>query len=212
MSSILLVAAFLAATPGDTTVQPITSTEVKSPVSFRTGRELERAAHAAMRRWANPADDVAMPAAREFLVLYNELQRDTQLPRATREHLAQKIRTRLAALARLIRRQTATEEPWDRQRPEVIGKAAAGGVLAQWAGRQDQPQNAFGMPGSAPSDAGADLVELIQTTIAPASWERMGGPGTIRYWRPGRAIVVRNRDDIHDRIGKVLEQMNRLEQ
>ena len=52
-------------------------------------------------------------------------------------------------------------------------------------------------------------MELIQRTIAPASWDVNGGPGTIQYWRPGRALVVRQTDEMHERIGDVLKQLDR---
>jgi hypothetical protein len=106
-------------------------------------------------------------------------------------------------------------------RPAAVGverpQALPGGVLAQWGRRRAaQPGmgRAAGLRGEqvADDDAGNDLSEVIQTTIAPNSWERNGGPGTIRYWRPRRAMVVRASSDVHNRIGDLLEQMNRLGQ
>jgi hypothetical protein len=106
-------------------------------------------------------------------------------------------------------------------RPAAVGverpQALPGGVLAQRGrGRGAQPGMgmAGGLRGQQPADydAGNDLAEVIQTAIAPNSWERNGGPGTIRYWRPRRAMVIRASGGAHDHVGELLEQMNRLGQ
>ncbi len=39
---------------------------------------------------------------------------------------------------------------------------------------------------------------------APESWNVNGGRGTITYWEPGLALVVRQTDDVHEQIGGVL--------
>jgi hypothetical protein len=59
-------------------------------------------------------------------------------------------------------------------------------------------------------DYGEALVDLIQKTIAPTTWDVNGGPGSIYYWYPQRAIVVRASDEVHEQIGGVLEQMERM--
>ncbi len=61
-------------------------------------------------------------------------------------------------------------------------------------------------------NGGDDLTEVIQTTIAPNSWERMGGRGVIRYWRPARSAAARTFDDgDSDRpMPNLLNQMGRL--
>jgi hypothetical protein len=66
--------------------------------------------------------------------------------------------------------------------------------------------------GPADQDNGEALVDLIQKTISPASWDINGGNGSIYYWRPGRALVIRQTGEIHGQIGDVLEQMNKLGQ
>ena len=50
---------------------------------------------------------------------------------------------------------------------------------------------------------------MIQTVIFPASWDVNGGPGSAYYWRPGRAMVIRQTDEIHRQIGGVLMQMGK---
>lgn len=171
---------------------------------YRTGRALHRAARESLRRWAHPKADEANIAAREFLALYGQLQQDTQLARSQRERLRLKIRGRLLVLARQISRRA---DDW--QRPESVGPID--GVLAQ-AGGFGGPARGNAARGGQADDYGQELVELIQETVVPGSWDVNGGAGTIYYWRPGRAIVVRQRGDVHEGIADVLRQMQRLGQ
>ncbi len=58
--------------------------------------------------------------------------------------------------------------------------------------------------GGAIADYGPGLVALIERTIAPEFWDVAGGPGTIVYYAPLRALVVRATSDVHHKIGGVL--------
>lgn len=58
--------------------------------------------------------------------------------------------------------------------------------------------------GGAAQDDGQALVELIEATIAPQSWDVNGGPGTIRYWPAWHVLVVRQTEDVHEQIGGVV--------
>jgi hypothetical protein len=58
-------------------------------------------------------------------------------------------------------------------------------------------------------DHGEELVELIQTVIRPETWDVNGGTGTIYYWYPGRALVIRQMDEVHEEIADVLGQLRR---
>jgi len=203
-----------------------------SPSSPRVGVPLKDSARAALRRWAQVKDDQAEQAAEEFLILYQELARDRTAGPATRQELRDKVRGRLVKLSGQISRRidrqerlaagtardTTRMQPGQdailAQRGDLGGRRgmfpgrgfAAPGPAAPGAG--PARLRAAGRPGQVP-DYGQQLVELIQRTIAPASWDVNGGPGTIQYWRPGRALVVRQTDEIHERIGDVLKQLDR---
>jgi hypothetical protein len=58
-------------------------------------------------------------------------------------------------------------------------------------------------------DFGPELVELIENTIAPGSWESQGGPGRIRYWRPGRAMVISQTDEVHRDLADLMGQLRK---
>ncbi len=123
-----------------------------------------------------------------------------------RKELTGKVRGRLANLARQIAKQEAADQPPD------VSRAKQRGALGQRAG--GGPGGGGLGPGrpAGPRDAGQDLVDLIESVIAPKSWDRMGGPGTIRYWPPGHALVARASGDVHDRLADLIDQLDRLEQ
>jgi hypothetical protein len=68
------------------------------------------------------------------------------------------------------------------------------------------PADAVAAGGTAKDD-GEALVELIRATIAPATWDNLGGPGSIVYYRPLRVLVIRQTAEVHGRVGDVLGQM-----
>jgi hypothetical protein len=187
----------------------------KASAPARVGRELEKAAHAALRRWAQSASKDLQPAGREYLALYKDLQRDTVLAKSTRKELLGKLRYRLAALAKKMRKQLAAGKvagadkrqaaDGDAQ-PDSIDPGRLGAPLGQQAG------GAGGAGGGAGSrtarDAGWDLVDLIESTISPSTWARNGGNGDIYYWRPGMALVVAAPQGVQEDVGGLIDQVH----
>jgi hypothetical protein len=88
--------------------------------------------------------------------------------------------------------------------PRQIGLAAQMAPAGQRFGGQGQLAGGMGQGGQQPADYGQDLVELIEHTIAPGTWDVNGGNGTIMYYSPMRAIVVRQTDEVHEDLGGVL--------
>jgi len=238
MSTLWIAVAILAVTPAPGEVSPgtvssdsastATTAEEVRLVSFRTGIELRDAAREALRRWAKVSDKEATLAAGEFLVLYRELQADAELARSVRDPLRNKLRGRLMGLSTQIKTRAAVERRLAQNKKpgsvegaeprEVLGQfgfsgqanganGADGAGGADWAGGM---QGAFGGAAGANDDYGEELVELIQITISPKTWDVNGGPGAIYYWRPGRALVVTAPGEIHDQIGGVLEQLGKM--
>jgi hypothetical protein len=183
----------------------------------RTGVELRDAVRAALRRWARPSDEDAAPAAHEFLALYRELRADDGLARSQREYFLNKVRMRLARLSdqiavqvarerRLAKaRESGTASPADDKAGSMAGEGAGPGKAA--AASPGDP--AFGGGAFRSADYGQQLVDLIQTVIRPETWDVNGGPGSIYYWYPGRALVIRQTDEVHGEIADVLDQLRR---
>lgn len=193
--------------------------------SPRTGVELRDAVREALRRWARPSDQQAEQAAVEFLGLYDELVKDDKLATSQREYFRTKVRSRLLDLSEQISKRIAREKRLAKNdnKADVQDAAPASVGLPEGKG---QPlaqnvavpgfaagfgQSGFGRQIGPGGDYGPQLVELIQRTIAPMSWDVNGGPGSIYYWQPGHAIVVRQTGEVHDGIGNLLQQLQRAQ-
>ena len=235
MSSVWIALLALAVPPveqGTRFVDEVSSASVSQQAAPRSGWPLKTAIHDAFRRWANPSDADAPAAAREYLSLFEELKQDQKLSEGQHKYLAAKMRGRMVKLAAQIKKQQAKQK-----RPESVDAAAHTQILAQrragWGGFGGMmpagvgamgpgmamggfgamgPGMGMGFGGGAnrmPTDAGQDLVDLIQTTISPPTWDVNGGPGSIKYWAPGHSIVVSAPGHVHHDLGNLIDQLNR---
>ncbi len=207
---------------------PTAASAAEQPlVEPRKGAELRTAVRAALKQWARPTDQQADYAARVFLVLYQELEQDDELAPTQRKELRQKVRGRLMFLAGRIETRRAVERRLARQdqnqpdsidpaeHPVTLGQVGGGfGAMGGQGGFGGMGGAGMGMgpqPGGNPmvGDASGDLIELIQRTIAPASWDVNGGPGAIYYFRPQHSMVISNTEEVHEQVGDVLDQLRR---
>ena len=53
------------------------------------------------------------------------------------------------------------------------------------------------------------LIDLIQTTIAPDTWAINGGNGTLYFYAPLNVLVVRQTAEVHEQLDGTLGQMRR---
>jgi hypothetical protein len=98
--------------------------------------------------------------------------------------------------------------------PQVLGQIVNGPAINPRPGAFNQPVGnrnpAIGNRNVAQAaDNGADLVQLIQTVIAPRTWDVNGGPSSIVYYRNLQALVVRAPSDVHSRVGNTLGQLRK---
>jgi hypothetical protein len=181
-------------------------------------KELREEVRAAIKASDRVTKENRDQAVRRLVDVHRRIQASTATG-DERDRLEQRVEARLAHLADMIQRQMAREAAAPNVRP--AGERA---VLAQQGlPRQGFPQPRFAPNAAAfgfgpnrqggfqqqPADHGQDLVELIQRTIAPSSWDVNGGQGAIVYFSPLRALVVRNRSEIHEQLGDVIGQMRR---
>jgi hypothetical protein len=54
------------------------------------------------------------------------------------------------------------------------------------------------------------LIELITTTIAPQSWDEVGGPGAIMEFPNSSALVISQTDEVHRAIDPLLERLRQV--
>jgi general secretion pathway protein D len=71
-----------------------------------------------------------------------------------------------------------------------------------------------GGPGGLGGGSQADfesLIELITTTIAPTTWDDVGGPGSIQQFQGNLSLVISQTQEVHEEIADLLEQLRRLQ-
>lgn len=57
----------------------------------------------------------------------------------------------------------------------------------------------------------SELTDLIVSTIAPESWDQVGGPASIRAHETTLSLVIRQTQKIHEEITDLLDQLRRLQ-
>ncbi len=91
--------------------------------------------------------------------------------------------------------------------PQTLAQVRGGGPAAG-----PTPSIPFGPPtvGGGQADF-ASLIELIQNTVAPQTWNTVGGQGAIQEFRTNLSIVVSQTQEVHEEIADLLEQLRRLQ-
>lgn len=138
--------------------------------------------------------------SRRLVALYNSMQQ-VELSARDRRMLSSKLENRLLRARQEIL--DAQEAAVARQPANVDGKPgegelAANGILGQFGNFIGQQVG--GPRNNQVNDEGEELVELIEKTIAPESWDVNGGAGTIVYWGNLKVLVVRNTRDVHGQL------------
>ena len=74
------------------------------------------------------------------------------------------------------------------------------------------PSIPFGPPSAGGGQADfQSLIDLIQNTVAPQSWNTVGGQGAIQPFATNLSIVVSQTQEVHEEIADLLEQLRRLQ-
>lgn len=89
-------------------------------------------------------------------------------------------------------------------------------VLAQY--NPMGAQGGFGMNNPPSSGGGGgsfadfqSLIDLIQTTVVPDTWEALGGPSTMAPYPQNLSLVISTTSDVHDQINDLLDSLRRLQ-
>lgn len=217
----------------------VVAAEAAGPVAgepsaaLRRYHEIDRDISAALRseaQAATPADRVA--AVQRMCELYRELAAD---PRLEASDVLKSYQAKL--WSRMTRIQRQLEQQVARRAGSASGRTAGartvGGRAASDAELLAMPEAASlsastnaspytpGGPGGGPASGGAafgggavhdhaqELIELIQRTISPNSWDVHGGQGSMAYYRPLMALVVRATSEIHRDVGGLLGALRR---
>ena len=183
------------------------------------GKELQKEVQTALKHWKKVPETQAEAAARELLGLYREVEADETLPDSTRKLLLRNLRVKLDVLSIQIaeaelaqkkaqkqdeeskeKKPTTVKRPEKAQQAEMaqMGAPGVGAGAGVGAGR-----------GQISEEAGEQLVEVIQNTIHPESWEQNGGNGTIQFWSTNGHLIIRQTDENHQKIQNLLDQLRR---
>lgn len=96
--------------------------------------------------------------------------------------------------------------------PSFLGQLSRSGMLGPSSNGRATPMG--NGPGGAGGAALADfdtLIDLITTTIAPDSWDEVGGPGAVESFPTNLSLVVSQTQDVHEQIEDLLEQLRQLQ-
>ncbi|GEM_PF-4210406 len=140
---------------------------------------------------------------RRMLAAYRQTEQARGLTPARRRELQNILARRMLEQAkRMVRQAKREKRPWARS-ASLVGVSYGRGKPAA------PVRSASGGAAVLEQDQARQLIELIQRTICPDSWEVNGGRGTIYYYAPAHALVVRQRGEIHRQLQGLLRQLRK---
>jgi hypothetical protein len=191
--------------PGHVVAQPS-----RSITAIRLDASKALRAEAIARRAGDSTNEVL-----RLVELYREMA--THPERATSDSLKQlgmQVESRLRTVREKIQRTASAQHRLAKKSDSPRKFARSPRVLAQQAAPPAAGQGAAANPAAAnpptsaqSADFGLELVELIQATVSPATWDINGGPGAIVYYSPLRVLVVNAPSDVHEKVGGAVGQL-----
>jgi len=157
------------------------------------------------------------PSIRKMATLYRELVKDPRLETSdTLKKYKAKLWSRMTHIKTDLERQIerdAKKAKRGKRDEDLLAVQTATRSLAEQMSLMNYTMGgpsyvlqhsggAFG--GGARYDHGQELVDLIQRTIKPDTWDVNGGTGSIFYYRPLMALVVRATSEVHGNVGGLL--------
>lgn len=88
--------------------------------------------------------------------------------------------------------------------------SASGAAMSAATASQPPGFGPGGLGGAAQADF-QSLIELITSTIAPTTWDEVGGPGAISEYRNNLSLVISQTQEVHEEIADLLAQLRRLQ-
>ncbi len=94
--------------------------------------------------------------------------------------------------------------------PNVLGQYHSMGAQGGF-GMNNPPMSSGGGAGGGSFADFQSLIDLIQTTVVPDTWEALGGPSTMAPYPQNLSLVISTTSDVHDQITDLLESLRRLQ-
>lgn len=164
-------------------------------------------------------------AVRQLTALYREILQDPRLETSdTLKSYKAKIWSRLTRIKADLQRTIDRNESEQRQQGPEIDAVALKQATQSLAAQMSLMNYTLGGPanvlshsrasfgGRPVNDHGQELIDLIERTIKPDFWDVAGGPGSIFYYQPLMALVVRATSEVHGDVGGVLNALRRAGQ
>ena len=93
----------------------------------------------------------------------------------------------------------------------VLAQMGANGMMSNTpSGNQTVNMGQGTLGGAAAADFDS-LIDLITSTIAPESWDEVGGPGAIQGFASNLSLVVSQTQEVHEELTDLLDQLRRLQ-
>ncbi len=106
----------------------------------------------------------------------------------------------------LASRQANALQP-SKMSPNMLGQYAPGGAQGGF-GPQNPPNGAGGGGSFADFDS---LMNLIETTVVPDTWEALGGNSTMAPYPQNLSLIISTTSDVHDQIVDLIESLRSLQ-
>ncbi|MFP6763732.1 MAG: hypothetical protein VB858_08940 [Planctomycetaceae bacterium] len=135
-----------------------------------------------------------------LVAFYSTLETVDGLPHSERLRMQETLRARL----RQIREKLAKDRSITAARAGRLGTRNSVSALH----RSNSPNT--GLSGSEQQNV-AELIALIEETIAPDSWTSRGGHGSIGYYSKLKVLVIRQTGEVHQQIGGLLKGVRRAQ-
>ncbi len=199
-TTILLAAIVLAVSPGG---EPENSSEVASKGYHEYSREMKTSLRAEAIAKTQLERGNAILALTN---LYAQLRTDERFESSeVLQSMKNKIWARLTHirddLERTLARQREAEKLAAKKKEKSRSRTKSSRSTAQPAGGARVVRGGRAII----PDFGQALVDLIERTIAPGKWDTTGGPFSIVYFAPRRALVVRATGELHHNLNGVLK-------
>ena len=129
-----------------------------------------------------------------LVAFYTTLGSVEGLPRSERLRMRETLRARLRQIGGQLARNRASAKKPPSSRPQIRTSAKP----------TSEKSETLRLGGGEQRNV-KDLITLIETTIAPDSWESRGGNGSISYFSTLKVLVVRQTAAVHRQVGGLLE-------
>lgn len=195
MSALLCLIAMVAAPPvPQDTDQPTVAVEKTEAKVEEKGplkpHEITKAMHQALIDEATSKTyGERRDAINRICSYYAQMMRHEDFPEITREQWQNRLNSRLRRVKKDL------EKKIERLPKESLSS--------------DTSTKAKGAQGGGAMDrkGAQELIELITTTIDPETWDINGGKGSIFYFSNLQVLVIRQTQEVHEKIGGVTKQL-----